>query len=77
MKSNTFNTKSLFHPDSFLDVTLSNQTIDISHRSGDYYNTNEDVFGSFAIDLGRKESRSAARKALLFALQLIEEAEEE
>ena len=77
MKSKTFNTKCPFNPNSFLDVTLSGKTLDLWHNSGNYYDKQEGVFGGFAVDLTCKKSKKSTRQALLFALQLIEETEEE
>jgi len=76
MKSKKFNDVSVFFPESYLEVKGHYDSLSMVHKSGTKYHSEEKVFGGFAVDLTCKKSRQSARRAMLFTLQLIEEAEE-
>ena len=76
MKSKKFNDVSVFFPQSYLEVKGHHDSVSMVHKSGSKYHSKEKEFGGFQIDLTCKKSRQSARRAMLFTLQLIEEAEE-
>lgn len=76
MKSKKFNSISVFFPESYMEVKGDYDSLSMVHKSGRKYHSEEKEFGGFQVDLTCKKSRQSARKAMIFTLQLIEEAEE-